>query len=197
MSKLTQSQKEHLKRCVTDSTIRRLTTVEMQQYVKEKMGVDISIDYLWHVKSDIKKDSIGQLQAYQKDKVSFLTEIFLSPTDELKLLKGKLHHIIETEKNNEIIIKAIDQLQSVNSQLTDYYALLPQVAGVRIDTALSSIIDDHNNIGGYSSSNSNNSATQNTATTMENNNTKKTYFCPACQKYHDGKFGDNCAAYQC
>jgi transposase len=68
MSKLTKEQKEQLKTCVVDSTIRHLTTIEMQQYVREKMGVDISIDYLWHVKSDIKKDSEAELNLYQKDR---------------------------------------------------------------------------------------------------------------------------------
>lgn len=55
MSKLAQDQKEELKQYVIDSTIRHLTTVETQRYIHDKMnGLDITLDYIRHIKSDIK-----------------------------------------------------------------------------------------------------------------------------------------------
>jgi hypothetical protein len=105
MSKLTLVEREELKHHMIDSIVRRLTTKETREYIRSKMdGLDISISHILRMRASLRKDSISQLQAYQKDKVSFLTEIFLSPTDELKLLKKKLHHIrrikLENAKHN-------------------------------------------------------------------------------------------------
>jgi hypothetical protein len=70
------------------------------------------------------------LQTYQKDKVVFI-EVFTKPVEELKLMKKTLHHIIENEgEDTEVRIKAINQLQSVNVQMLDYYRQLPQVMGI-------------------------------------------------------------------
>jgi transposase-like protein len=46
MSKLNQLQREQLKRIILDSVLQRLTTAETQAHVKDKLGVEISIDYL-------------------------------------------------------------------------------------------------------------------------------------------------------
>ena len=67
-------------------------------------------------------------QAYQRDRVSFLEEIFTTPVNELKLLKRTLHRIIENEdEDTDQRIKAINQLQAVNDQMQGYYQRLPDI----------------------------------------------------------------------
>jgi hypothetical protein len=148
MSKLTQIERDELKRHVLDSIVRRLTTKETQEYIKEKMnGLDISFSYLLHIRASLRKDSMNQLQTYQKDRTAFLTEIFVLPVEELKLMKKTLHHIIENEgEDTEIRIKAINQLQSVNVQMLDYYRQLPQVISSIVTTAAAAAENNNNNI---------------------------------------------------
>jgi hypothetical protein len=146
MSKLTQIERDELKHHVLDSIVRRLTTKETQQYIKEKMnGLDISFSYLLHVRASLKKDSMNQLQAYQKDRISFLDEIFVQPVNELKLMKKTLHYIIQNEEEDtEARIKAINQLQSVNTQMIEYYRQLPQAMGI-VATAIAAAAAENTN----------------------------------------------------
>jgi hypothetical protein len=44
MVHLTYAQRESLKKAVLTATIERLTIAETQQYVKEKLGLDMSLD---------------------------------------------------------------------------------------------------------------------------------------------------------
>jgi hypothetical protein len=128
MSKLTQIQRQQLKDLVIDAAVRRLTNLEMTDYIQSQMQITISQDYLKHVKSSIRKEAFQQLQVYRADQMSYLTEIFLEPASELKLMKKTLHQIIENEEEDtEARIKAIAQLQNVNSQMIGYYQYLPQV----------------------------------------------------------------------
>jgi hypothetical protein len=46
---------------VLDSILQRLTAVETQAYVKDKLGVEISIDHLRHVKMELRQDSKKEL----------------------------------------------------------------------------------------------------------------------------------------
>jgi hypothetical protein len=129
MPKLTKIERDELKGHVLDSIVRRLTTKETQQYIKEKMNaLDISFSYLLHVRALLRKEAMSQLLAYQRDRVSFLEEIFTTPVNELKLLKRTLHRIIENEdEDTDQRIKAINQLQAVNDQMLGYYQRLPDV----------------------------------------------------------------------
>jgi hypothetical protein len=61
MSNLTQPQKEQLKRIILDSILQRLTTAKTQAHVKDKLGVEITIDYLNHVKMELRHDSKREL----------------------------------------------------------------------------------------------------------------------------------------
>jgi hypothetical protein len=129
MSKLSIVERNELKHHVLDSIIRRLTTKETQEYIRSKMdGLDISFSHLLHVRASLRKEAMSQLQAYQRDRVSFLEEIFTTPVNELKLLKRTLHQIIQdTNEDTDQRIKAINQLQSVNSQMIYYYNQLPNI----------------------------------------------------------------------
>jgi uncharacterized protein (UPF0305 family) len=129
MSKLSIVERNELKHHVLDSIIRRLTTKETQEYIRSKMnGLDISFSHLLHVRASLRKEAMSQLQAYQRDRVSFLEEIFTTPVNELKLLKRTLHRIIENEdEDTDQRIKAINQLQAVNDQMLGYYQRLPDI----------------------------------------------------------------------
>jgi hypothetical protein len=168
MSKLSQAQKEQLKQCVIDCSIRRLTAVETQQYIHDKMnGLDITIDYLRHLKSDLKKDSEKELNLYQKDRFAYLNSIFFDRVEELKFMQKTLHEVIENEGDSETKIKAVNQLQSITSQLARYYGQLPQIASFGATAGLFpslSVVGQENNNNGKED--------------------KDSWFCIHCDKTH-------------
>ena len=76
MVHLTYAQRELLKKVVLTATVQRLTIAETQEYVKEKLGLDMSLDYICRVKSDLRKASQNQLIKFQKDKFAYIEEAF-------------------------------------------------------------------------------------------------------------------------
>jgi hypothetical protein len=128
MSKLSQTQKEQLKRCVIDCTVRRLTLSEMHQYIIEKMQVDISTDYLRHIKSSLRKDAIKQLTIYQKDKFAYLDQLFFKRVAELESSQDILRNIIANNADKpEAQIKAVAQLNEITRSLSDMFDALPLI----------------------------------------------------------------------
>src|SRR6188472_2381015 len=94
MSKLNQLQREQLKRMILDSILQRLTAVETQAYVKDKLGVEISIDHLRHVKMELRQDSKKELGHLRKDRFSYMNHLFFERAEELKAMQRKLWEII-------------------------------------------------------------------------------------------------------
>ena len=95
MSKLNTSQKQQLKDLVIDATVRRLTNLEMTNYIQDKMQITISQDYLKHVKSFIKKDAKQTFTNLRKDTDFYINSIFFDRVDELRYMQKILHEVIE------------------------------------------------------------------------------------------------------
>jgi hypothetical protein len=55
---LTYAQRESLKKAVMTATIQRLTVAETKDYATEKLGLEMSFDYIAHVKASLKKDLV-------------------------------------------------------------------------------------------------------------------------------------------
>jgi hypothetical protein len=184
MSKLTQTQKQQLKDLVIDATVRRLTNLEMSDFIQSKMQVKISGEYIRHLKYSIRKESFAQLKAYRADQMSYLTEVFLEPVSELKLMKKTLHRIIEDdEEDAEARIKAIAQLQNVNSQMLTYYQYLPQVMKT-LDDGASGGAGVVVGMGVVNNNNTNNN---------NNRNADGSWWCTGkCNVYHKDEFGKHC-----
>jgi hypothetical protein len=57
MVHLTYAQRDSLKNVITIANIRRLSTAETVDFMKEKLGFDMSFGHIAHVKAELKKDS--------------------------------------------------------------------------------------------------------------------------------------------
>ena len=87
----------------------------MQQYVTEKMQVDISIDYLRHVKSSLRKDSQKQLSIYQKDRFAYIEEVFFKRITEYENNQDILRNIIANNADKpEVQIRAVAELNDIS-----------------------------------------------------------------------------------
>jgi hypothetical protein len=80
MSKWTNEQKQEIKQLVIEIIVKRLTAVESQQYISQKLKIQISLDYLNHLKASLKTDMKKDLLSLQKDKYLFVESTFVDRT---------------------------------------------------------------------------------------------------------------------
>ena len=186
MSKLTQVQKQQLKDLVINATVRRLTNLEMTDYIRSQMQITISQDYLKHVKSSIRKDTKQNFENLRKDINLYLDSIFFDRVGELRYMQKILHEVIEANTDDgDIQIKAVAQLQSITNQLENYFIALPKVAKVEtmdVNTLFPSPPANNNN------NNSNNYS-------PKNNNDGSWWCTRGCNVYHKDEFGHHCPEY--
>jgi hypothetical protein len=77
MSKWTNEQKQEIKQLTIETIVKRLTAVESQQYISQKLKIQISLDYLNHLKASLKTDMKKELLSLQKDKYLFVESTFV------------------------------------------------------------------------------------------------------------------------
>jgi len=77
MSKWTNEQKQEIKQLTIETIVKRLTAVESQQYISQKLKIQISLDYLNHLKASLKADMKKELLSLQKDKYLFVESTFV------------------------------------------------------------------------------------------------------------------------
>ncbi len=190
MSKLTILQKQQLKDLVIDATVRRLTNLEMANYIQDKMQITISQDYLKHMKSSIRKDTKQTFTNLRKDIDLYINSIFFDRVEELRYMQKILHEVIETNADNgEIQIKAVAQLQSITNQLENYYMALPKVARVGtmdVNTLFPSSPSSP------SSSSFPNSNVNTTTIPPPIDDKKSWYWCSSCNLLHKNERGYYC-----
>jgi hypothetical protein len=148
MSKLKQQQREQLKRIILDSILQRLTTAETQTHVKDKLGVEISIDYLNHVKMELRQDSQKELNHLRNNRLSYMNHLFFERIDEVKNMQRKLWEIITSnqEEKPDVAIRSISELHKLSQSLCQMYEMLPLLGNLP-SNAFTGLVDDNNNDG--------------------------------------------------
>jgi hypothetical protein len=143
MSKLNQLQREQLKRIILDSVLQRLTTAEAQAHVKDKLGVEITIDYLNHVKMELRQDSQKELCHLRKNRLSYMNHLFFERIDEVKNMQRKLWEIITSnqEEKPEVVVRSISELHKLSQSLCQMYEMLP-LLGQLPSNAFAGLVDD-------------------------------------------------------
>jgi hypothetical protein len=133
MVHLTYPQRELLKKAVITAGIHRLTISETCDMVRDKLGLEMSFDYIAHLKADLKKDTKKKLDLYKKDKFAFVEEIFFKRVAELEDSQVTLQNIIDNSKDDEIRIKAISELTNISTLISNYYLQLPNFSSLGVD----------------------------------------------------------------
>ena len=105
MKKFTNLQKEVFKRLVLDCILQRLTTEEALEYIntklKAKYDIEIGGDYFRHVKMDLRQDSQKELDHLRKNRLSYMNQLFIERTDEIKAMQRKLWEIITDNQEDK------------------------------------------------------------------------------------------------
>jgi hypothetical protein len=143
MSKLNQLQREQLKRIILDSILQRLTTAETQAHVKDKLGVEISIDYLNHVKMELRQDSQKELNHLRNNRLSYMNHLFFERIDEVKNMQRKLWEIITSNQEDkpDVAIRSISELHKLSQSLCQMYEMLPLLGNLP-SNAFTGLVDD-------------------------------------------------------
>jgi hypothetical protein len=182
MAKLSRIQREELRQHVIDSTVRRLSLKEMQRYVTHKMnGVEISTDYLRHLRANIKKDTETDFNLLRKDRYAYLDELVFDRVKELKLMQRDVHLIMMTEQDNDIRLKAVETMQSLTDQIRSIYGDL-----LHYTTLYTNPTFDNTAAGDGGNENNNNT------TSINNYDNNKSWFCAGCNGRHKDQFGFHC-----
>src|SRR5436190_22957194 len=94
MTHLSFAQRESLKKAVITAGIHRLTISETCDMIRDKLGLEMSYDYIAHIKAALKKESEKQIDLYKKDKFAFIEGAFSKRLAELEDNQTILRNII-------------------------------------------------------------------------------------------------------
>jgi hypothetical protein len=90
------------------------------------LHVTISPDYVYHVKMQLKRDSVKELSLLAKDRDYYLKNIFFDRVHELEAQQQVLWDIVKDNKDRpEIQIKAIHELHALTINLINGFQNLP------------------------------------------------------------------------
>lgn len=131
MSKFTNAQKENLNQLVSSCVVQRLTGEESLVYIKDKMGIEISRDYLNHLRAQMKKSSARNLKYLQKDRLVYIQNIFFDRTQEFECMQRRLWNIINNNPDNpDLQVSCLSELRQLTVLLTNMYEVLPMLLTV-------------------------------------------------------------------
>jgi hypothetical protein len=131
LSKFTNVEKEHLKQLVSDCIIQRLTTEESLLYIKDKLGLEISQDYINHMRASLKKSAEKNLKYLQKDRFVYIQNIFFDRIQELEYMQKMLWEIVNKSRDKRNLqLSCLSELRELTVLLADFYDKLPIVLSV-------------------------------------------------------------------
>jgi hypothetical protein len=144
MSKFTKQQRQELKSIVANAMIRRLDVFETQRYIQDSLHVTISPDYVYHVKMQLKRDSVKELSLLAKDRDYYLKNMFFDRVHELEAQQQVLWDIVKDNKDRpEIQIKAVHELHALTINLINGFQNLPEITMLQVPSPYSDN-DNHN-----------------------------------------------------
>ena len=125
----TSKQKEQFKQLVLESIIQRLTIEETQNYIKSKMNIDVSVEWISKTKAKLKQEAKDILLFLKKDKHAY-NILFWENIEEIRLYQKHLWKIYHNNiKRPEIQLRCIYELKQNTILLSNFHELLPLIVG--------------------------------------------------------------------
>lgn len=121
---------------MTSAIVRSLTVKETVDYISNRLGVSLSVDHIKHLRAELKRDSIAAIEQLRKDQHAFVQACFWNRIDEWNEQQRILYEVIANEtskaqgRDNDVIIHAVDRLDSITTSLFNAYSYLPSVASM-------------------------------------------------------------------
>jgi hypothetical protein len=114
-SKLSKLGREQLRQIILDCTLRRLTTKESLEYIKQKLKV-ITDRYFYTVKKNIVDSSGEQLAYLQQNRNAYLAQYFERIAEQHKFQREMWEIYQEAKQNNDrnLQTQCIKQLEEIS-----------------------------------------------------------------------------------
>jgi hypothetical protein len=119
-----------------DCTLRRLTTAESLQEIKEKLGVTITPRYFYIVKKNIVDSSGQQLEYLTKNRNAYLAQFFERIT-EIQRHQRECWQMYEQAKeqgDNKFRLECLKYLGDISVTLHNLYSYLPEIRGLDFES---------------------------------------------------------------
>jgi hypothetical protein len=135
-SKLSKQGREQLRQVILDCTLRRLTTKEALEYIKQKLRVKITDRYFYTVKKNIVVSSGAQLSYLQQNRNAYLAQYFERIAEQYNFQHELWQMYQEAKEDNDknLQISCIKELQEVSCTLTTLYNMLPEIKGLHFES---------------------------------------------------------------
>jgi hypothetical protein len=116
----TKEQKEEFNQLIKSCIIYRFTNEEIQDYIKSKMGVEVSLDLIAKTIKDLKnKDTKSKLALYENNRDEYLYEKF-ERSEELKINQKELWRIVDKNPTNPMLqVDCLAEIRENTKLLTD------------------------------------------------------------------------------
>ena len=116
----TKQQREEFNQLIKSCIIYRFTIEEIQDYIKSKMGVEVSLDLIAKTIKDLKyKDTKSKLALYENNRDEYLYEDF-ERSEELKLNQKELWRIVDKNLTNPMLqVDCLAEIRENTKLLTD------------------------------------------------------------------------------
>jgi hypothetical protein len=122
--KLTISQKQYVKGIVHNLSLQRWTDQEIVSYLHSEKNIDIGRSTVTTIRNDTEKDAETWYLELQRSRYKYIA-IYKERLDSLLLYQKKLHDIIANTKKEEVKIKAISELHSIEISILSLLKGLP------------------------------------------------------------------------
>jgi macrodomain Ter protein organizer (MatP/YcbG family) len=119
---------------MTQALVRRFTPAETKMFIERTMNTTISEGYIYHIRADIKRDKIAELNILRKDQYVFVQECFWNRINEWSEMQRTLYDAIANEsskqedRDNDVIVHAVNSLNDISDKLFQAYTWLANVA---------------------------------------------------------------------
>jgi hypothetical protein len=120
---------------ITQALVRRLSPAETKIYVEKIMNITISEGYINHVRGQLKRDRIVDLNILRRDQYAFVQACFYNRVDEWNEMQRVLYDAIANEnskqkedRDNDVLVHAVNSLNDICDKLFQAYTWVADVA---------------------------------------------------------------------
>jgi len=133
---LTRQQREHLRQIVLDCTLRRLSTIEALDLIRQKLHISIAERYFYTVKKNMVDAAGEQVNYLMQNRNAYLSEYFERIAEQRKFQREvwELYYAAKADNDRNLQLTCIKQLQDISVYLTDLYSLIPNITGLQFES---------------------------------------------------------------
>ena len=125
-SKRTKSEQEYVKAIIQGLSLQRLTDKEIVDYLHNEKQIPIGRSTVTCIRNNIEKQAEKWYIELRKSSYKYIAT-YKERLDSLLSYQKKLHDIISTTKKDEIKIRAISELHSIEMDLFNLWKQLPEL----------------------------------------------------------------------